>query len=1016
MKDFVHCHVHSDYSLQDGITKVEELIAKAANLKMPAIALTDHGYLHGAIDFYKEAKKANIKPIIGVEAYLTAGNAFDKNTTPENLFHLTLLCKNKEGYKNLLKLMTIAATDCFYYKPVIDKNLLREYSAGLICLSGCMEGESNVNLYTGSKRNNVPDLDKAKDIIDQYRDIFKNDFYMELMYHGVPAQKELVHNSIKIINELGLQAVVTNDAHYANKNQGKLRDIVLADRTHQCINDPARKLKDVENEFYLKTRQELELIWANHLKYLDSSLEINEKISDYDPGLMDGFRLPKIGTDSSKIFIEKLVKGFKEKYPDKKKDSEEYFRLEHETKVIQQLGFTDYFLILEDLVRYADKNNIPVGPGRGSAAGSIISYCLDITSLDPIKYDLLFERFLNAGRKSLPDIDIDVCKERRNDLISYIKNKYGNDSVAQIITFGRMKGKLSLRSIGKVLSIDEEEVDDLAMSMPNDAQEFTISLKQIVNGDPEAPRSIVSKINSYTRDPVRKNYIDSCVALEGIYRSSGVHAAGIVIGPEPLNNIIPLCKAKDGSYVTQFSMEEIDDVKLVKFDLLGLDTLTVIQNCLNLINNNKLGVVYDEAITTPRKLVSYLGNFDDKLVYEKVFSRGDTIGIFQCDSSGIRQLLCEMNCSSFEDICAAISLYRPGPMDSGIMDSFIKRRNKLEEEDIWHESIKPYVKHTHGLPIYQEQIMFIARELCGFSLLEADDLRKIIGKKKKEDIQKFRQKFVPAAVKTSGITEDKANKIYDDLESFGRYGFNRSHAAAYAVICYTTGWLKTYYPVEFMTSLLNKFVVSEIDKGEDTKVIKKKDDELFSIYLWETQCLGINVLSPSISRSNIDFQIVDRANISYGLGAVKGIGTKIAELVSLREKSKGFLNFAHFIYLCLKSGLTARAIKDLYSSNCIDIPISADEFTKYIEGYQRNCRCVKDSVPKESCKLCLGLGKAKTLKTIMDDIKSFIKEPHTEDQLKLFLSSFTFTQPNANLSVFNESPPLFFTNNYFTST
>jgi len=992
MQEFVHLHVHTDYSFQDGVTKVSNLVKRAASFNMPALALTDHGYLHGAIDFYQECSAAGIKPIIGVEAYVCPGSIRDKTEENDQFYHVTLIARNKTGYKNLVKMMTIAATDGFYYKPRIDKTLMEEYKEGLICLSGCMEGEIHTHLYDNPKKERTIDLGKAKDKIDEYRSIFGEFFFMEFMDHGIQSQRVQMLNSMRICKEMGLQVVATNDAHYATPEEWDMRDIVLADRTGSCLHDPNRTLKDNEHQYYLKSPAEMDAIWSKYgSKFIGNTLKIAEMVEVYDPGLKDGYRLPRYSNKDSKEEFKKLVvDGFKRRYPGRGKGTTEYERLVHEVKVIEQLGFRDYFLILQDMINHAESKGIPIGPGRGSAAGSMISYCLGITTLCPIENNLLFERFLNAGRKSMPDIDVDVCKEKRGQLIQYISERYGAESVAQIVTFGRMKGKGTIRAIGKVLEIDGENIEYLSSIMPPDAQEFTITLNQIINEDPEVPKELINKFKEFmSRSDKNKQYIDACVRLEGTYRTSGVHAAGIVIGPEPLKNIIPLRQSKDGGTVTQFSMEEVEALGLLKFDLLGLDTLSMVTQCLEMINSNQelkdQGPLKDVNCKTFRDLIPYLGKMDDKKVFEKTFSRGNTIGIFQCDSSGIRELLARMKASSFNDISAAIALYRPGPLDSGITESFIRRRNRKEKETVWVESARPYMADTHGLPIYQEQIMFISRELCGFSLEEADDLRKVIGKKKKEEIQKFREKFVKAAVSHSKIAESLGNEIYDDIEKFGRYGFNRSHSAAYAVICYATAWLKTYYPAHFMASLLQKFVATEIEKANDSRVVKKKDDEKMLIYLWETQSMGIVVTAPDIATSHYDFKVINNNLISFGLGAIKGIGPKLKNFCEIRAKNDGFRNFAHFVAMAISAGLTSRTVIDLDKAGCLSFNVSSEEKTKQFEGYVRSCRCVKArGTIKPDCKNCNGSGLGKTKRTIFDDIRSF--SGSTQEEFDKFIN------------------------------
>jgi DNA polymerase-3 subunit alpha len=671
------------------------------------------------------------------------------------------------------------------------------------------------------------------------------------------------------------------------------------------------------------------------------------------------------------ILKGKILEIISTKYPERLK--EYYEQINNELSNFHFINESCGYQYLEYLI-YIYNNNIKVSNKCNSAT----AYAMGITDVSPNGLMTI------VYGKSMPDIDVDVCKEKRGQLIQYISDKYGQDSVAQIITFGRMKGKGTIRAIGRVLDVPDDDVEYLSSIMPPDAQEFTISLTQIIEEDDEVPKDLVNKFKQFmSKSEKNKEYIEACVRLEGTYRTSGVHAAGIVIGPEPLRNIIPLRQSKDGGTVTQFSMEEVEALGLLKFDLLGLDTLSMVTQCLSLINGNEKlkdeGPLKGTEFKTFRDLLPLLGKMDDKKVYEETFSKGSTLGIFQCDSSGIRELLARMKAFSFNDISAAIALYRPGPLDSGITESFIQRRNKNEKETVWVESARKYMSDTHGLPIYQEQIMFISRELCGFSLQEADDLRKIIGKKRKEEIQKFREKFVKAAVEHSKITELLGNEIYNDIEKFGKYGFNRSHSAAYAAICYVTAWLKTYYPAQFMASLLQKFVATEVEKANDSKVVKKKDDEKILIYFWETQRLGINILAPDITTSNYSFEVIDNNTLKFGLGCIKGVGPKLKTLLEARQRNNGFKNFVHFIAMAIDCGLTSRTIIDLDKAQCLTFPVSKEDKERVFEGYYRPCRCVKArGTVKPDCKNCSGSGLGKTKRTIFDDIRTFTGKTQQE--------------------------------------
>lgn len=954
------------------------MTARAQEMGMHSLALTDHGYGHGLLEFYRSCNKDGIKPILGCEIYFTPKGRLVRTEDNRRSNHLILLARNAVGYRNLISILSKAATEGFYYKPRADYELIEEHREGLICLTACLAGPVAVHMYDSGRGNAVTDLSKAKSVLGQLKDIFADNLFLEIQYHGMKPrqgqqldpQSQLIKNAFPLSKACEVPLIVTNDAHYVVPKQWKLRDLMMADACGQTQNDPLREIKDDEHQYYLKTVDEMwSLFGAYDPSILLNTVEVSNRVEHFDPGLEVGHRLPSFEGSSAESFARTVREGFKKKYPKATRNSPETKRLEHELKTIETLGFRDYFLIVEDFIGYAEGRSIPIGPGRGSAAGSIIAYCMDITTLDPIAHDLLFERFLNPSRVSLPDIDVDVCKERRGEIINYLSDKYGKDSVAQIITFNKLKGRGSVRTVGRVLDIDQDTQNELTSVLPRDAGEFSVSLKEVVEGADNAPKQAVQKLRTFSAQSENaRDYIQAAVDLEGTYKSSGIHAAAVVIGPEPLDRILPLKLAKGGAASTQFSMDDVEDLGLLKMDLLGLDTLTVVSNALSMImNRDPDGPLQGKKdVLTLRDLQRVYPDLEDKKVYDTIFKDGRTMGVFQCDSAGLRELLARMGCSSFSDISAALALYRPGPLDSGMVDSFVKRRRGKEKETLWHEELKPYLENTHGLPIYQEQIMFASQILCGFDMAEADNLRKVIGKKKREAIAEFRDKFVLSAEKTGKITKERANQIYDDIELFGRYAFNLAHSASYAIITYYTGWLKTYYPEYFIAAILNKFCATEIASVGTTKQSKKNDDEQFVTYLMEAQSMGIAVLPPDIATSYPDFRPCAPKTVSFGLSSLKSVGTNIQKLIEWRDKHGEFTNLPQFVKACVTLGINKRVAIKFVDAGCINFGIAKAELYRVLEGYQR---------PKRN-----GEGLTKASKSIFDDVRDLIKKRDTESK------------------------------------
>lgn len=876
-KDFCHLHVHTEYSLLDGFSRLKWLIPKVKELGMSSCAITDHGSMFGVIDFYKACKKEGIKPIIGCEVYVAARKYTDKDPMlDKRSSHLILLAENNEGYKNLIKIVSDSYVDGFYYKPRTDKEQLRKYSDGIICLSACLNGEIPKALMQR-------DYEKALELAKEYRDIFGEDnFFLEVQDHKLAEDKEVNAGILKISKELGIPMVATNDSHYVNREDSKNHDVLLCIQMQKILDDPSR-MKFPNDEFYIKSREEMEELFTFAPEAINNTLKIAERCNvefDFNNYHIPSFDVPE-GYTPLEYLKELCYKGLYERYENPSQEIID--RLEYEINVISSMGYIEYFLIVWDFINFAKNNNIMVGPGRGSAAGSIVSYTLRITDIDPIKYNLLFERFLNPERVTMPDIDIDFCYERREEVIEYVKRKYGKDHVAQIITFGTMGAKLAIRDVGRVLDIPYNKADSIAKEIPF-ALGMTIDKAFDVNPN---------IVQMYDNDEEVKEVIDISKKLEGMLRHASTHAAGVVISKNPVYEYVPLYKNQD-SITTQFTMTTLEELGLLKMDFLGLRTLTVIRDTLDLIELNRDKKGYTEHIDFSKM------EYDNPKVFENL-SQGNTLGVFQLESSGMRNFMKQLKPSSFEDIVAGISLFRPGPMDS--IPTYIKCKQNPEEVKYIHEKLKPILEVTYGCLVYQEQVMQVVRELGGYSFGRSDLVRRAMSKKKMDVMEEERQYFIygkldeegnieiPGCIR-NGVPEDAANQIFDDMIDFARYAFNKSHAAAYGVLAYETAYLKTFYPVEFMAALMTSVM------GNTDKVVE---------YIRECNAMGIEVLPPDINKSYSKFS-VDGNCIRFGLAAVKNVGSHVIDaIVQEREEAGDFIDLSNMLKR-LDSKLTNKRI------------------------------------------------------------------------------------------------------------
>ncbi|MEE0248704.1 DNA polymerase III subunit alpha [Peptacetobacter hiranonis] len=902
-KNFTHLHVHTEYSLLDGFSRVKTLVKRAKEKGMTAVAITDHGCMFGAIDFYKAAKAEGIKPIIGCEVYTAPRKLTDKDPNyDKHQGHLVLLAKDMTGYKNLIKIVSKSYVDGFYYKPRTDMDELKKHSQGLIALSACLAGDVPRAIMNGN-------YDKARKLAMEYRDIFGNgNYYLEIQDHGLPEQKQVNTEVVRLSRELNIPLVATNDVHYVDKDDAKIQDILMCLQMQKTIDDENR-MKFPSDEFYLKSREEMEQLFPELEEALDNTNEIAERCNvefEFNKYHLPRYDVPE-GYTTNGYFRELCQKGLVERYgedcPEEYKE-----RLEYELNTIENMGYVEYFLIVWDFINFAKQNNIMVGPGRGSAAGSIVAYTLKITDIDPMKYSLLFERFLNPERVSMPDIDIDFCYERREEVIDYVKRKYGEDHVAQIITFGTMGAKIAIRDVARVLNVSYNKADQIAKEIPF---ELGMTIDKAMDSNP-------TLVELYESDAEAREVIDISKRLEGTLRHASTHAAGVVIARNPVDEYVPLYKHQD-SITTQFTMTTLEELGLLKMDFLGLRTLTVIRDALDLIELNRDIKGYTEHIDFSKM------EYDDDEVFETL-SQGNTLGVFQLESSGMRNFMKQLKPNSFEDIVAGISLFRPGPMDS--IPTYIENKNNPEKVTYINDKLRPILEVTYGCLVYQEQVMQVVRDLAGYSYGRSDLVRRAMSKKKMDVMEEERQYFIhgkfddegnieiPGCIR-NGISEEDANKIFDDMIDFARYAFNKSHAAAYGVLAYETAYLKVHYPVEFMAALMTSIM------GNSDKVVE---------YIRECNAIGISVNPPDINKSFSKFS-VEGDSIRFGLAAVKNVGVNIIEnIVKEREENGEFKDFVDFAKRLDTKDTNKRVVESLIKCGAFD-QISENRAT-LMAGYE----------------------------------------------------------------------------------
>lgn len=881
-QSFVHLHVHSEYSLLDGAARIRDLTARAAELGMKALALTDHGVMYGAIPFYRACKANGIKPIIGCELYLTAGSRFDKGTRKDNpIYHLIVLAKDETGYRNLMKLSSIAHLEGFHYKPRVDMEALREHGEGLICLSACLGGEVSQHLLHDR-------LDEARSAALRYKDIFGEDFYLELQDHGMLEQKKVSIEMIKLAAETGIKLVATNDVHYLNPEDAEVQDVLLCIGTGKTVDD-ADRMRMPTNQLYMKSEEEMALLYRHVPEAIGNTIEIADKCHfelTLGRAALPVFK-PVPAEMSSSDYLKTLCQdgliaryaGLPEWAVDATFREKAQERLDYELSVIDRMGFSDYFLIVWDFIRFAHERGIRTGPGRGSSAGSLVAYTLKITDVDPLKYKLLFERFLNPERISMPDIDIDFNDERRDEVIAYVSAKYGDEHVAQIITFGTMAAKAAVRDVGRAMNVPFQEVDRAAKLIPN---QLHITLE-------EALRISTELREASERQPKTAALLRMALKVEGMPRHASTHAAGVIISQEPLTYYAPLQSGggSDSIPLTQYSMEHLEAIGLLKMDFLGLRTLSILERALKWVKE-----------LTGREIDFRTISDNDPETYA-MLGKGDTTGIFQLESSGVRRVLKDMKPSEFEDIVSVLALYRPGPME--FIPKYIQGKHGIVTVEYPHPSLESVLADTYGIIVYQEQIMQIASLMAGFSLGEADLLRRAVSKKKREVLDEERAHFVKGSLE-QGYTETDANHVYDMIVRFADYGFPRAHAAAYGVLAFQTAWLKAHYPVAFMASMLASVTGNQRKTAE---------------YVDECRRMGMEVLPPDVNESSISFTPMGEA-IRFGLAAIKNVGTQAIEALQ-KERSKR--PFESLLDLCQRVDLRVvnkRVLESLIQAGACD--------------------------------------------------------------------------------------------------
>ena len=883
MGKFVHLHVHSEFSLLDGASRVKELPVRAKELGMDAIAITDHGVMFGAIDFYKACKANDVKPIIGCEVYVAPRTRFDKEAGIDNKYnHLILLAKNNNGYKNLSKLVSLSFMDGYYYKPRVDKELLEQYHEDLICCSACLAGEVAQEIL-----NN--DMEQAEKSAMWFKNLFGEDYYLEVQANSLPEQIMVNQKLVALSRKLDIPLVATNDAHYLKKEDYYNHEVLLCVQTGKRMTDEDR-MSFATNDFYIKSPEEIEEFFPALPEVMENTVKIAEKCNvefEFGNTILPNYDVPE-EFETHYDYIKYLTDtGMQKRYGDAITEEIEQ-RKEYELSVIKKMGYVDYFLIVWDYINWAKSQGIPVGPGRGSGAGSIVAYAIGITDIDPIKYQLLFERFLNPERISMPDFDVDFCYERRQEVIDYVGRKYGHDHVSQIITFGTMSARMVIRDVGRALDVSYAETDRLAKMIPN---EVHITIKKAMEQNVEL-RTL------YESDESIKKLLDIAMGLEGLPRQASTHACGVVITKDPVDTYVPLY-VRDNQLSTQYIMTTLEELGLLKMDFLGLRTLTVIQDTLNLIKQTKgIDVEYDKDMSDPK-------------VY-KLWQSGESVGIFQFESQGITNFMKELKPDCFEDIIAGVSLYRPGPMDQ--IPRYIANKKDPEHAVYTHPALKPILEVTYGCMVYQEQVMQIVRELAGYSLGRADLVRRAMGKKKLDVMAKEREYFIhgqvdengeiiiPGCVR-NGIDEASANKIFDEMAEFAKYAFNKSHAAAYAVVSYRTAYLKAYYPAEFMAATLNSYL-GNLDK--------------VPMYIDECKRLNIQILKPEINKSQTKFTVED-GKIRFGLGSIKNVGFAVLDaIVKNREENGPFKDLGDFCERMQNDSVNKKCIESLIKSGSMD--------------------------------------------------------------------------------------------------
>lgn len=895
-RNFTHLHVHTGFSLLDGSSKIKELVKKTKELGMDSIAITDHGVMYGCVEFYKAAKAEGIKPIIGCEVYVASKSRFDKENSPDNFYyHLVLLAENNKGYDNLIKIVSYGFKDGFYYKPRVDIELLEKYHEGIIALSACLAGPVARTIIRQG-------YDKAKEVALRYNNIFgENNFFLELQDHmdGSVDQQTVNQSLMRMHQETGIPLVATNDCHYISPEDAEAHDILLCIQTNTTV-DEADRMRYEGGQYYVKSPEEMYSLFPYAHQACENTYKIAQRCNvEFEFG---NYKLPVFDVPDGKTAVEYLselaLNGLKERYGEVTPKLKE--RLDYELSIIIQMGFVDYFLIVWDFIKYAKDNGISVGPGRGSAAGSIVAYSLRITDIDPIKYDLIFERFLNPERVSMPDIDIDFCYERRGEVIDYVRRKYGNDQVVQIVTFGTMAARNAIRDVGRALNIPYADVDRVAKMVP---QELHITIEKALVKNPEFKEI-------YDTDPTVKHLIDMSMKLEGLPRHTSTHAAGVIISDRPVEDYVPLnLNVKDNAITTQYTMTICEELGLLKMDFLGLRTLTVIQNAFKEIERN-YGLKFD----------GHNIDYADREVYDLI-SSGKTLGVFQLESPGMTYFMKELRPNNIEDIIAGISLYRPGPMD--FIPKYIDGKNNPSHIKYTHPLLEPILRNTYGCIVYQEQVMQIVQELAGYSLGRSDMVRRAMSKKKADVMAKERENFinglgdsVPGCVK-NGIPANIANIIFDEMTDFAKYAFNKSHAACYAVVAYQTAWLKTHYPAEFMAALMTS--------------VQDRPDKI-ALYIANCKTMNIGILPPDINESLSNFSVSD-GNIRFGLSAIKGVGSNNITSIMKNRSNEGNFKSLHQFLDRMGSNINSKTIESLIYAGAFDS--LGGKRSQYIQSYKK---------------------------------------------------------------------------------